>query len=186
MLIRKQRPNGWTFLDALGGGREIGRLTGLPSENLLEQVSYDFPARFIFRSRTLNKKSRFSASSFYSFPPSLSLFLSRLFLRFLCRCFRRIFIGGCRYSAEDTAVPAGIADKRELFNFEASQLSQLQDFPTEWYFIEALFARSKLFILASLSRLRDRRTKLPRPDTQMVSTDSSGSGIMRWPSLCHC
>lgn len=75
------------------------------SKEIFSSIAYEFPPRFISRSRTLNKKSRFSASSFSSFL-SLSLSLSSVFLSFLCRCFRRIFIPGSRYWAEDTTVPS--------------------------------------------------------------------------------
>ena len=113
--------------------RGIGRLT-VCRGNLLHRIStYDFSARFIFRSRTLNKKSRFSAYSFYSSSLSLSLFAfsrSSSFV-FYADVFGESSFEDAGIRAEDTTVPAGIADKRELFNLEASQLSQLQDFPTE-------------------------------------------------------
>ena len=98
------------------------------SKEISSSIAYEFPPRFISRSRTLNKKSRFSASSF-SFLPFLSLSLSIFRFSFFFmsmfskNLYSRISVFGGRYHRT-----AGITDKRELFNFEVSQLSSCKTF----------------------------------------------------------
>lgn len=104
----------------------LGSVVSRFSKEISSSIAYEFPPRFISRSRTLNKKSRFSASSFSSFP-LLSLSIFRFFFFFMSmfskNLYSRISVFGGRYHRT-----VGITDKRELFNFEVSQLSSCKTF----------------------------------------------------------
>lgn len=103
--------------------------------NLVEQTNLSL-FLFLFRSPTLNHV------------PSISFFLS-FFQN--AHVFEEIFIRG--------KISPDIEE--ELFNFESGQLSSYETLSAR-NDIEALFARSKLFIPASLPGLRDRPTELSR------------------------